>query len=119
WGLFDTTYKPKKSGTYLHNMTTILAAPGTKAPAQPDYSISNPPPTVHDLLMQKSNGSFDLAVWNEKPSGGMDNVTVSFATAHPTVDVYDPTVGTTPTQSLTNVTSVMLTLSDHPVILEF
>jgi hypothetical protein len=119
WGLFDTGYKPKKSGTYLHNLTTILAAPSTKRPAQPNYSIVSPPPTVHDLLMQKSNGSFDLAVWNEKPSGGSDDVTLSFAAAHPTVDVYDPTTGASPTQSLINVTSVVLTLSDHPVIVEF
>jgi hypothetical protein len=119
WGLFDTAWKPKKSGTYLHNLTTILAAPSTKGPALPDYSIASPPPTVHDLLMQKSDGGFALAVWDERPGGGSDDVTVSFATPHPTVDIYDPITGATPTQSLANVTSVPLTLSDHPVILEF
>jgi hypothetical protein len=119
WGFFDTTYKPKKSGTYLHNLTTILATPGSKQPSSPDHSIASPPPTVHELLLRKSNGSFDLAVWDERPSGGSDDVTVSFAAAHPTMDVYDPTTGTTPTRSLANVTSVMLTLSDHPVIVEF
>jgi hypothetical protein len=119
WGFFDTGYKAKKSGTYLHNLTTILAAPSARQGARPDYSIASPPPTVHDLLMEKVNGSFDLAVWNERPSGGSDTVTVTFAAAHPTVNVYDPITGTAPTQSLANVTSVMLTLSDHPVIVEF
>ena len=32
--------------------------------------------------------------------------------------VYDPTSGTSPTQTLTNVSSISLTLSDHPVIIE-
>ncbi len=43
WGLFDTSYSPKKSGTYLHNLTTVLAdwaraLPGgstTPSPARP------------------------------------------------------------------------------------
>jgi hypothetical protein len=119
WGLFDTSYNPKKSGTYMHNLTTILAAPTVNPPGQPDYSIGSPPATVHDLLMQKSNGTLELAVWNERPSGGSDQVTVNFGAAHPTVSVYDPITGTSPTQTLTNVSSVVLTLSDHPMIVEF
>jgi hypothetical protein len=74
---------------------------------------------VHDLLLQKSNGTFVLAVWNEKPGGSSDNITVTFGAAHPAVDVYDPITGTTPTQSLTGITSVPLTLSDHPMMVEF
>jgi hypothetical protein len=119
WGLFDTGWKPKTSGTYLHNLTAILSAPTTKPPEQPDYSMASPPATVHDLLMQKPDGSFALAVWDERPSGGSDDVTLSFAAPHPTVDVFDPTTGTSATRSLTGVTSVVLTLSDHPVIVEF
>ena len=34
------------------------------------------------------------------------------------MNVYDPTTGTTPVQTLTNVSSAMLMLSDHPTILE-
>jgi hypothetical protein len=37
---------------------------------------------------------------------------------HPSVKVYDPTTGASPIQSLTDVRSVSLTLSDHPVIIE-
>jgi hypothetical protein len=118
WGLFDTGYKPKTSGAYLHNLTTILADPGgAQAAGLFDYSIAAEPSTVHDLLMQKSDGTFALAVWDERPSGGTDAITVSLGKTRPVVKVYDPTAGTAPTQSLSNVDSVMLTLSDHPVIL--
>jgi hypothetical protein len=35
-----------------------------------------------------------------------------------TVAVYDPTLCASPRQTLNNVSSVLLTLSDHPVIIE-
>jgi hypothetical protein len=118
WGLFDTSYNPKRSGTYLHNLTTILADTTAGTPGQLNYSIPSQPATVHELLMQKSSGAFELAVWNERPSGGSDDVTVDLGGTHATVTVYDPTTGTSPTRTLTNVGSVVLTLTDHPMIIE-
>jgi hypothetical protein len=117
WGFFHTDYSPKLSGTYLHNMTTILADTGSSTPGALSYSIPSQPATVHDLLIQKSNGQFELAVWSEKATG-TSSVTVNLGQIFTTVKVYDPTVGTSPTQTLSNVSSVALTLSDHPVILE-
>ncbi len=118
WGLFDTSYNPKTSGTYLHNLTTILADTAPFAPGMLEYSIASPPTTVHDLLLQKSTGTFELVVWDERPMGGTDTVTVDLGHSRASVNVYDPTTGTTPVQTLTNVSSAMLMLSDHPMILE-
>ena len=118
YGLFDTNYQPKTSGTYLHNLTTILADSASRTPGLLNYVIANSPPTVHDLLMQKSDGTFELAVWNERPSGGSDSVTVNLGRVRASVKAYDPTMGTSPTQTLANVNSVQLTLSDHPIVLE-
>ncbi|HEY3819977.1 MAG TPA: hypothetical protein VGL81_22585 [Polyangiaceae bacterium] len=118
WGLFDTGYNPKTSGTYVHNLTTILADTAAAAPGKLDYAIAAEPTTVHDLLLRKGNGHFDLVVWDEKLSGGTDNVTVDLTTSRPTVTVYDPTMGTAAVQTLNAVSSVPLTLSDHPVIVE-
>jgi hypothetical protein len=118
WGLFDTSYNPKTSGTYLHNLTTILADTGARAPGKLDYSIAAEPATVHDLLLQRSDGTFALVVWDEKPSGGSDLVTVDLGSSRATVAVFDPTTGTSPGQTLHDVSSVPLTLSDHPEILE-
>jgi hypothetical protein len=119
WGLFDTSYEPKTSGTYIHNLTTILADTGTGAtPGTLDYTIATEPVTVHDLLLQKSDGTFELAVWDENESGGTDVIMVDLHTARPAVKVYDPTIETAPTQTLSGVSSVTLTLSDHPLIVE-
>ena len=73
---------------------------------------------MHDLLLQKSDGTFELVVWDERPSGGSDTVTVDLDTSRATVNVYDPTTGTAPTQTLHDVSAVSLTLSDHPVVIE-
>lgn len=119
YGLYHTDYTPKQSATNLHNLTTILADTSSNfTPGQVNYAIPNQPGTVHDLLLQKSNGTFELVVWDEKVSGS-DNITVNLGATYPTVNIYDPTVGTTATQVLANVSSVPLTLSDHPMILEF
>jgi hypothetical protein len=119
WGLFDVDYQPKTSGIYLHNLTSILADPAPNdSPGQLNYTLADPPATVHDLLLQKSNGSFELVVWNDRPGGGSDDVTVTFTNTFPTARIYDPTTGTSPTEELTNVTQIPLTLTDHPVIIE-
>jgi hypothetical protein len=118
WGLFDTSYDPKTSGTYLHNMTTILVDPGSAPTGRLDYTIAGEPATVHDLLLQKSSGTFELVVWDERPTGGSDDVNVDLGHPRATVTLYDPTTGTSPTQVLSQVSSVMVTVSDHPVILE-
>jgi hypothetical protein len=118
WGLFHTDYTPKPSGTYLHNLTAILADTGAiPIPGHLIYSIPAQPATVHDLLLQKKNGTFELVVWNEKASGS-NAVSINQAISLAVVRVYDPVLGTTPVQTLTNVSVVSLTLSDHPVILE-
>jgi hypothetical protein len=72
---------------------------------------------VHDLLLQKSSGDFELVVWDERASA-MDTVTVSLGKTRKTVNLYDVTTGVTPTKTLTNVASVALTLSDHAVVVE-
>jgi hypothetical protein len=67
WGLFRTDYTPKLSVKYLHSLTTIVAD-NTSAftPGRVNYIIPNEPATVHDMLMQKSNGTYELAVWGSK-----------------------------------------------------
>lgn len=117
FGLFNTDYTPKTSATYLHNLTTILSGNGSITPGQLNYMISNQPGTTHDLLLQKSNGKLYLVVWSERVSGS-DNITINFGSTLTTLKVYDPTIGTSITQALSNVNSVTLTLSDHPVIIE-
>jgi hypothetical protein len=120
WGFYQYNQTTaKSSAVYLHNLTTILADTTSFTPGSLNYSVQSEPATVHDLLIEKSSGAFEIAVWDDRPVGeGTDPVTVTLGGTHSTVNVYDPTVGTTPVQTLSNVSSVSVTLSDHPMIIE-
>ncbi|MBN1123985.1 MAG: hypothetical protein JXA82_03180 [Sedimentisphaerales bacterium] len=119
FGFYKPDYTPRQAATYVHNLTAILADDRSiPKPGNLNYSIPNQPATVHDLLLQKSDGRFELVVWNERFTGGSDNVTVNLGAAFASVVLYDPTTGVSPIQRLSNIASVALTLSNHPVIIE-
>jgi hypothetical protein len=117
FGFFKPDYAPRKAAVYLHNLTTILADQGpNRKPGQLNYSIPEQPGTVHDLLLQKSDGTFALIVWNERLKGA-DEVIVHLGRTFEGVKVYDPTKGTEPVEMLGSVDTLKLTLSDHPLII--
>ena len=118
FGFFNPDYSPRKAAFYLHNLTTILADRGkVRQPGKLNYAIPRQPATVHDLLLQKSDGEFELVLWGERVKGS-DRVTVNLGGAQASVKIYDPTVGTAATEVLGEVDSVKLTLTNHPLILE-
>jgi hypothetical protein len=117
YGIIKSDYQPKPAATYLHNLTTILADPGIEKPGKLAYMIPSPPPTLHDLLLQKSDGTFELIVWNERAEG-TDDITVELQDAASSIKVFDPTTSAAPIQSLDRVRRLPLTLSDHPVLIE-
>ena len=113
--------QPKPLGTYTHNLTGILSdSTSNFNPGAVNYVILSEPRTVHDLLMQKSNGTYELAVWDDRPIGeATDRVTVNLGAPYPTVNVYDTTMGIRVVQKLSNASSVPLILTDHALIVEF
>jgi hypothetical protein len=122
FGFYKPDYTPRKAAHYLHNLTMMLADPRfTKHPDEDAgklaYAIPNPPATVHDLLLQKSDGTFVLVVWNERVTGS-DRVAVQLGRPYPSVRIYDPTLGAAPVQTVNNTASLPLTLSDHPLVIE-
>jgi hypothetical protein len=117
FGFYRPDYTPRKAALYLHNLTTLLADQGTlPEPGTLEYSIPEAPPTVHDLLLEKSDGTFQLVVWDERITGE-DRVIVRLGGTPHSVKVYDPTQNTDPIQTLERVDSLKLTLSDHPVVI--
>jgi hypothetical protein len=118
FGFFKADYTPRKAAVYLHNIMTILADQGTVSqPGHLNYSFSEQPATVHDLLLQKSDGQFELIVWGEQLTG-CATIDVVLGEKRKTVRVYDPTKGTTPTQTLGDVDSIQVSICDHPLVIE-
>ncbi|MBV9868983.1 MAG: hypothetical protein JO316_26860 [Abitibacteriaceae bacterium] len=117
FGFYRPDYTPRKAAVYLHNLTTILADSGSGAKlGQLNYTIPEEPATVHDMLLQKSDGTLALVVWGEQVQGS-SNVTIHLGHRYAGIQVYDPTVGTTPVQTPVRSDSLALTLSDHPLII--
>lgn len=119
FGFYRPDYTPRPAAIYLHNLLTVLNDTGTPpALGSLGYSITPQPETVHDLLLQKSDGTFALVVWGERFTGGSDLITVDLGETFPVVRIYDPTVGETPIKEAKDISSVELTMSDHPFVIE-
>jgi hypothetical protein len=121
YGMFTNTspLTPKLSANYIHNLTAILADSSSNFGSTAlSYSISNEPATVHDLLLQKSDRTYALAVWGDQVVGESVDVTVNLPRLT-TVSVYDVTTGTSPVQAFNNISSIPLMITDHAMILEF
>lgn len=119
FGLYRPDYSPRKAAVYLHNLTAILSDNGFLPKNERlNYTIPNEPSTVHDLLLQKSVGVFELVVWDERTNGRTDQVVIDLGPARRSVSIYDPTVGAAPEIHMQDIKSLILTLSDHPKIIE-
>lgn len=69
------------------------------------------------LLLQKSISKFYLVIWGERFTGGSDEVTVNLGKNYRTVNIYDPTIGISALRTLNKISSLKLTMSDHPIII--
>jgi hypothetical protein len=116
YGLFAPDYRPRKAAVYLHNLTTILADGGKIAtPGQLTFAIRDRPTTVHDLLLQNSDGGFRLVIWGER-AGGQDKVTLDLGEHRVSAQIYDPTLGIAPVDRASG-SRIRLTLGNHPLVI--
>jgi beta-glucanase (GH16 family) len=121
YGFLNADGTPQPMGTYTHNLTTILADSSIAfTPSTIAYSVAGLPATGYSMLLQKSNGTYEMVVWGEAFASQVSTpITVILDKPYGTVNVYDPTLSAAPVTSLGNVSSVPLTLIDHPLIVEF
>jgi hypothetical protein len=131
-GLFDYGYEPKKAAVALHNLTTILADHGAAASTfsakDLPYTVSNMPTAGDSLVFEKSNGTYDIVLWAEPDIWDQANDApiavaptqshVDFAGTHYDVRIFDPLISDRPVAQFSNVTSVDVAVSDHPLIVE-
>ncbi|MGM0621297.1 MAG: glycosyl hydrolase [Bacteroidota bacterium] len=119
YAFYKMDYSPKQAAHYLHNLTIILEDNGTNSiPGKLSYFIENRSETVHDLLLQKSNGKFFLVLWGERFTGGTDKITVQLDHIYSSVKIYDPTHGKSPVKHLSEDREITFFLSNHPLIIE-
>ncbi len=120
FGFYQADYTtPRKSANYMHNFTNLLHdTERIKKLQNLNYSYSTPlPETIHDLLLQKSDGTFLLIIWGEKVEGS-ETITLQLPRDIKKVTVYDPTIGISPISDISQSNHISLTISDHPIILK-
>ena len=132
FGLFDPNNLSKEAATAIRNLTTILADPGANAstftPAPLSYTVTGLPSTGNSMVLEKSNGAYDIVVWNEPQiwneltgteiAATNVDVNVQLGGTYSEVKLFDPLSTMTPVETLSNVSSVQLGVTDHPLIVE-
>ncbi|MBW9053610.1 calcium-binding protein [Rhizobium mesosinicum] len=131
FGLFRLDYTPKPAATAIHNLTDILeddgATQATFNPGTLDYTINGLPSTARSYLTEKSDGSYQIIIWNEPDiwnqatdtaiQAATTSVNVNLGGAFGTVQVYDPLTGNVPIKSFSNISSLNVDVVDHPIII--
>lgn len=128
WGLLRADGTEKPAFTALKNLLAELN--DTAEPARPRqlaWSLGNSDHEVHHLLLQKSNGEFDLIFWQEVPSYDTRqqtdlhlqpvSTTLTLARKAQSVTVYEPAIREKPMASYSGVTQIPLQIPDHPLVI--
>jgi hypothetical protein len=116
YGLMNADGSAKPAGKALHNLSVIMADTGAARHDSLTYGLTGTTSNDHSILMEKSNGTFQLAVWDEVSPA--HSVTLSLASAASSIKVYDPLSSSTAIQTYTGKSSISFTVPDHPVIVE-
>jgi hypothetical protein len=117
-GLFNFNGLPKPAATSIHNLTTILNDSDPSAMkfklGSLIFEVTGNADNKKSILMQKSDGSFWLAVWNE--TGSPRDITLTFGSLASSVALFDPVVSTRPIRTATAIATFTFTLSANPLI---
>jgi Ca2+-binding RTX toxin-like protein len=132
YGLFNNDMTAKPVATAIHNLTTLLAdtdpAAQTFKTITHDVTVAGLSSVGGQLLMEKSSGAFDIVVWDEPKiwdsvkhvaiAAKAETVLVTLDHTYADVRVYDPLTGTSPLAVYSNVSSLSVSVTDHPLIIE-
>jgi hypothetical protein len=132
FGLFNYDNSAKPVATAIHDLTTILADTGAGAASFQtralNYSISNLPSAGSSLLLEKSDGAFDIVLWSEpqvwdattssEVAVAPTQTTIGLGATYSEVKVFDPLLGATPISDVHDVSQITVGLTDHPLIIE-
>ncbi len=132
FGQFDYTKAAKPVANAVHDLTTLLQDSNTGAasfkPTALNYTISGLPADGSSMVLEKSNGTYTIAVWaepqiwnnttNTEVAAPAENVTITLPLVYSSIEVYDPLSGTTAIASATNSKSVTIAVTDHPLLVQ-
>jgi hypothetical protein len=132
WGIFRSDFTPKQAATNLRDVLAVLTdtgpLAGTFTPTGLSFTLSGMPPSSYSFVIEKSNGVFDILLWDERGNWNTSNgtepglststITINLASPHYGY-VYDVIKsGRTPVDTFGSVLQVPLNLNGDPLIIE-
>jgi hypothetical protein len=129
WGLIRANGTEKPAFSALKNLISELN--DHSKPVHLDsltWSLSNTASKIDHILLEKSNGEFDLILWQEVPSfDTKDQVDISnppvkavltFPYKVKSVRLYEPAIQATPTHSYSEASTFPVDIPDHPLVIQ-
>ncbi len=129
WGLIRADGSEKPVFLALKNLIAELSDSSEPASVGPlSWSLNPASAQIHHLLLEKSNGTYDLVLWQEVSSydvtrhEDVDNsalsATLTLERRARAITAYQPVTQPAPVRTWNNVTSVPLAIPDHPLVVE-
>ena len=127
WGLIRSNGTEKPAFSALRNLISEVDDSGEPRILMPlAWSLTNPGARVEHLLLQKSDGEFDLILWQEVPSfdtrrqADLENppvtATLKLADKARTITLFEPARQAAPTRTYAGVAQIPVEIPDHPLV---
>ena len=87
WGLLTANFSPKPAYTAIQNVLSLLQDVNFGQPGKLNYTLTGQTQNVDQVLLQKSDGSFYLAIWLGVQSADPDNPSTTYNVAPQSVTV--------------------------------
>jgi Bacterial Ig-like domain (group 2) len=78
WGLLTGAFSPRPAYTAIENVLSLLKDVSFPQPGKLNYVLAGETQNVDHLLLQKSNGTFYLAIWLAVQSADPDNPSTAY-----------------------------------------
>jgi len=122
FGILNYDGSPQPAFTSLRNLIDLVEEPGAGnfTPGKLDYQLSGDIAGVNHTLLQKSDGKFELILWQDDEGDNNPDQKVTLTLNQPisNAKTYLPLNSTEATNSFTNPKSINLSVPDHPLVVE-
>ena len=97
YGLLTGSFSPRPAYTAIQNVLSLLKDASFAQPGKLDYTLGGNTQNVHHLLLQKSDGTFYLAIWLAVQSADPQNPSTTYDVAPQdvTLSANTPIAGST------------------------
>jgi Bacterial Ig-like domain (group 2) len=97
WGLLTANFSPKPAYTAIQNVLSLLRDVNFGQPGKLNYTLTGQSQNVDQVLLQKSNGTFYLAIWLGVQGADPDNPSTTYNVAPQSVilTINSPIAATT------------------------